>query len=51
MRVRAEKIGGRLTVDSRLGRGTTIEAIVPAAERPVEAAVAGTAGAAGGPVA
>ncbi len=40
MRARAEKIGGRLTVDSRPGRGTTIEAIVPAAERPVAEAVA-----------
>jgi nitrate/nitrite-specific signal transduction histidine kinase len=38
MRARAEKIGGRLTVDSRSGQGTTIEAVVPAAERPAEGA-------------
>ncbi len=50
MRVRAEKIGGRLTVNSRPGHGTTIEAIVPAAERPTAEAVAGAAGGpAGGP--
>ena len=29
MRARAEKIGGRLTVDSRRGRGTRIEVVVP----------------------
>jgi signal transduction histidine kinase len=32
MRERAELIGGRLTVTSRPGRGTTVEVVVPARE-------------------
>ena len=46
MRARAEKIGGHLSVDSQPGRGTTIEAIVPASERPADEGEAGDAGAA-----
>jgi signal transduction histidine kinase len=43
MRARAEKIGGHLTVDSQPGRGTTIEAIVPAGERSADEPPAGEA--------